>query len=67
MHSNICYVSVNIFMTILVTGKYLVPYASQSLILRREIKLGVQKAEVCRTIDCTVALSVTHREIRDHY
>jgi hypothetical protein len=30
------------------------------LILRRQIRLGLQKAEACRTIDCIVALSVTN-------
>ena len=32
MYFNIYYVCINILMTILVTGKYLVPYGSQSLI-----------------------------------
>jgi len=29
------------------------------LILRREIRLGLQKAEACHTIDCIMAFSVT--------
>jgi hypothetical protein len=28
------------------------------LILRREIRLGLQKAEVCHTVDCIMAFSV---------